>query len=123
MPGQFFPRRMNPRLRILFVCALNQWRSPTAEAIYRNDPRLDVRSAGVRPNARHCITAADVEWADAIFVMDREQKSWIQKRFRDLRIPPIEVLDIPGSLTYMDEELQRLLRQAIDPEIEALLAS
>jgi predicted protein tyrosine phosphatase len=114
--------QVNTRLRILFVCALNQWRSPTAEMIYRSHPRLEVRSAGVRSNARRCISAADVEWADVIFVMDREQKAWIQKRFRSVRVPNIQVLDIPGSLVYMNPELQRLLRLAVDPEIEALLA-
>ena len=114
---------MNARLRILFVCALNKWRSPTAEAIYRSDPRLEVRSAGVRANAQRRISAADVQWADAIFVMDREQKSWIQERFREVQLPSIQVLDIPGSLEYMDPELQRLLRLALDPEIESLVSS
>jgi predicted protein tyrosine phosphatase len=54
---------VNTRLRILFVCALNKWRSPTAEALYRSDPRLEVRSAGVRSNAKHRISVADIEWA------------------------------------------------------------
>jgi predicted protein tyrosine phosphatase len=114
---------VNARLRILFVCALNQWRSPTAEVLYRSDPRLEVRSAGVRSNAKRRISAADVKWADVIFVMDREQKSWIQKRFRDVPLPDIQVLDIPASLQYMDPELQRLLRLALDPEIDALVTS
>jgi predicted protein tyrosine phosphatase len=111
------------QLRILFVCALNQWRSPTAEALYRSDPRLEVRSAGVRANARRRISAADVQWANVIFVMDSEQKHWIQERFREVQLPSIQVLDIPGSLEYMDPELQRLLRLALDPEIDALAAS
>jgi len=114
---------MNNRLRVLFVCALNKWRSPTAEAIYRNDPRLEVRSAGVRHDAQRRISAEDLQWADVIFVMDRHQKARIREQFRDLDLPPIEILDIPDSLVCMDLELQRLLRQAIDPEITALLAS
>ena len=83
---------------------------------------MEVRSAGVRSNARRRISAADVEWADVIFVMDREQKRWIQERFRELQLPDIQVLDIPDALVFMDPELQRLLRAALDPEIEALLA-
>jgi predicted protein tyrosine phosphatase len=114
---------VNRRLRILFVCALNKWRSPTAEALYRSDPRLEVRSAGVRSSAKRRLSAADMEWADVIFVMDREQKRWIQERFRGPHLPCIQVLDIPSSLVYMDPELQRLLRQALDPEINALLDS
>jgi len=113
---------MNRRFRVLFVCALNQWRSPTAETLYRNDPRLEVRSAGVRTHAKRHISAADLKWADAIFVMDREQRRIIQERFQDLPLPSIQVLDIPDNLTYMDGELQRLLKAALDPEINALLA-
>jgi predicted protein tyrosine phosphatase len=114
---------VNARLRILFVCALNQWRSPTAEALYRNDARLEVRSAGIRSSAKRRISAADVEWAQAIFVMDREQKQWIQEQFRDVSLPTIRVLEISDSLVFMHPELQRLLREALDPEIKALLAS
>jgi len=114
---------MNARLRVLFVCALNKWRSPSAEAIYRNDPRLEVRSAGVRSDAKRRISAADLKWAEVIFVMDQDQKAWIREQFRDLPLPRIEVLDVPDSLVYMDPELQRLLRLAINPEIKAILGS
>ncbi len=114
---------MTNRLRILFVCSLNRWRSPTAEMLYRSDPRLAVKSAGVSSSAKHLISEADVNWADVIFVMERGHKARIQERFRDSRLPPIEVLDIPETLQYMDPELQRLLRLAIDPEINALLAA
>ena len=109
------------RLRVLFVCSLNQWRSPTAEAIYRNDARLEVRSAGLRTNATRFLSGADVSWADIIFVMDVEQKAWIQERFRGQTLPRIHSLDIPDTLVYMDPELQRLLRLAIDPELAGLL--
>ena len=109
------------RLRVLFVCALNQWRSPTAETLYRNDARLEVRSAGLRSNAIRPLSDADIAWAEIIFVMDREQKEWLQERFRSLDIPRIHSLDIPDTLVYMDPRLQRLLRQGIDPEIETLL--
>jgi predicted protein tyrosine phosphatase len=108
-------------LRVLFVCSLNQWRSPTAEVIYRNDPRLEVSSAGVRRNAQRHISVADVAWAQVIFVMDAEQKAWIQERFARLVLPRIRILDIPSTLEYMDPELQRLLRLAIDPQLEEIL--
>jgi predicted protein tyrosine phosphatase len=108
------------RLRVLFVCSLNQWRSPTAEALYRGDPRLEVRSAGIRSNARRRIGAGDLRWANVVFVMEVDHKRWIQERFGDLGLPPIRVLEISNNLGYMDTELQRVLRLAIDPEIDAL---
>lgn len=109
------------RLRVLFVCALNQWRSPTAEVLYRGHPRLEVRSAGIRSGARRRLAIADIRWADMIFVMELDHKRWIQEQFRDVKLPRILNLDIPGSLHFMDPELQRLLRLAIDPEIGAIL--
>ena len=102
---------------------MNQWRSPTAEALYRNDPRLDVRSAGIRPNAKRKLTHTDLAWADVVFVMQREQKKWIQSHFREIDLPPIENLDIPSNLEFMNPELQKLLRLAIDPELNALLST
>jgi len=110
------------RLRVLFVCAMNQWRSPTAEQLYRKDPRLEVRSAGVRSEARRKVSAADLEWADIVMVMEREQGSWIRRQFRDRDLPRIEVLEIPDDFPFMDGRLQEALRAAITPEIEAILS-
>jgi predicted protein tyrosine phosphatase len=109
------------RLRVLFVCSKNQWRSPTAEQLYRKDPRLEVRSAGVKAEARRRVTEADLRWADVIFAMEREHRQWLTQHFRDFDLPPIEVLDIPDEFQYMDTDLQRLLRESIDPELAALL--
>ncbi len=113
---------MHSPLRILFVCAMNQWRSPTAEAMYRNDARLEVRSAGVRTGARRRISEGDLEWADAVFVMEREHKQWIQNQFRGMTLPPILNLEIPDDFQRMDQDLQDLLRASIDPELTRLLA-
>ena len=108
---------------MLFVCALNQWRSPTAERMYRGDARLEVRSAGVRREAKRRLSESDLLWADVVFVMDREQKHFILAQFRHLELPPVENLEISDQFQYMDPRLQEALRVAIDPEIDALLAS
>ncbi|HWD17785.1 MAG TPA: protein-tyrosine-phosphatase [Verrucomicrobiae bacterium] len=99
---------------------MNQWRSPTAEALYRNDPRLEVRSAGIRASAKRQISQRDVAWAEVIMVMEREHKKWIEDHFRGMLLPPIINLDITASMEFMDANLQGLLREAIDPELEAL---
>jgi predicted protein tyrosine phosphatase len=100
---------------------MNRERSPTAEHLYRKDARLDVRSAGVRAEAKRRVSEKDLRWADVVFVMEREHKLWISTRFEGLDLPPIEVLDIPDEYAYLDPKLQEILRLAIDPEIEALL--
>jgi protein-tyrosine phosphatase len=111
------------RLRILFVCAMNKQRSLTAEHLYREDPRLEVRSAGVRSEAKRRVSESDLRWADVVFAMEREHKTWLTTRFEALKLPPIEILDIPDDYEYMAAALQEVLRFTVDPEIAAILAA
>jgi len=113
---------MTRRLRVLFVCAMNKERSPTAEQIYRHDPRLEVRSAGVRSGANRRVSEADLRWADVVFAMEQEHKLWITRRFEGLDLPRIDVLEIPDEFEYMDPQLQEMLRMMLDPELDHLLA-
>jgi predicted protein tyrosine phosphatase len=111
------------RLRVLFVCAMNRQRSVTAERLYRNDPRLEVRSAGVRTGAVRRISESDLRWADVVFVMESDQKRRIQAEFRGLELPPIEVLEVPDVFAVMDPDLIEILRATFDPEFEQRLDS
>ena len=108
-------------INLLFVCSRNQWRSPTAEKIYANDPRVNVRSAGTSRAARRSITLKDVRWADKIVVMEHKHKQRIQATFRqDTDHKDICVLDIPDEYTFMDDALIELLRDTIEPLLEQL---
>lgn len=98
---------------------MNKQRSVTAERLYRNDARLEVRSAGVRAEALRRVTEDDLKWADVVFVMEREHKVWIKTRFEECDLPPIEVLDIPDEYECMAPELQHILRMTLDPEFDA----
>src|SRR6266496_3549697 len=102
---------------------MNKQRSVTAEQLYRNDARLEVRSAGVRSDANRRVSEEDLRWADVVFAMEREHKVWILMRFEDLELPLIEVLDIPDEYEYMDPQLQEILRFTLDPEIDALITA
>ena len=55
-------------LHVLFVCTANVDRSKTAEDLYKNDPRLVVKSCGVAPFAQVVVTRDLLDWADRIFV-------------------------------------------------------
>lgn len=100
---------------------MNKERSVTAERLYRNDARLDVRSAGVRSDANRRVSEADLAWADVVFVMEREHQRWITQRFEGMKLPPIDVLDIPDEFEVMDPALQEILRSLLDPEIAHLV--
>jgi predicted protein tyrosine phosphatase len=110
---------MQEKIKLLFVCSRNQWRSPTAEQVWRSDPRVLARSAGTSPNARHTISAADVQWANVILVMEEKHKSRIKAEFtRLMDHKPVHVLDIPDEYKFMDAELVEILEIAVESIIE-----
>jgi predicted protein tyrosine phosphatase len=101
-------------MNVLFVCSRNQWRSPTAEEVWRKHPDLRVRSAGTSPNARRTVTEADLRWAHSIFVMEGKHRDRLKAAFgRVLSYKPIHVLDIPDEYQRMDPELVDLLRRSV----------
>jgi protein-tyrosine phosphatase len=102
---------------------MNKQRSATAEQIYRNDARLEVRSAGVRSDANRRISENDLRWADVVYVMEREHKVWITTRFEEMELPTIDVLDIPDDFEFMDPELQEMLKLMLDPDLAFRLAA
>jgi len=109
--------------RVLFICSRNQWRSPTAEAVWRRHPDLEVRSAGTSSSARRRVGAADIAWADVILVMEHSHKEQLRKRFRDpLGRTPVEVLDIPDDYGFMDPELVEILQSSVAAALGLSLA-
>lgn len=101
--------------KLLFICSRNQWRSPTAETIWRKHPNIQARSAGTSPRARKTVSAQDIQWADMIFVMEQKHKNRLKASFpRLLQYKPLHVLDIPDEYKYMDAELIELLEQSVE---------
>ncbi|MDR3368635.1 phosphotyrosine protein phosphatase [Rhodoferax sp.] len=101
-------------MNLLFICSKNQWRSPTAEQVWRRQPGFSVRSAGTSPAARHPVSSADLAWADVIFAMEEKHKSRLLAEHRSVIAgKPIHVLDIPDDYRYMDPELVEQLQAAV----------
>lgn len=108
-------------MNILFICSKNQWRSPTAEQVWRRQSGLNVRSAGTSPNARHPVSSQDLVWADVVFAMEEKHKSRLLAEYRDvIEGKAIHVLDIPDDYRYMDPELVEQLQTSVG-EILGLL--
>src|SRR4029079_18854150 len=100
-----------PRERILFLCTANVDRSRTAEDLYRDDPRYEVRSAGLAPFATRVLDRDLLAWADRVFVMDEEEDrhlTLLHVRFPDVRCR-VEVLGVEDRWGRGDVELVRLL--------------
>ena len=111
---------MQNHLNLLFVCSRNQWRSPTAEALWRKKAGFRARSAGTCPRDRKTVGAADIQWADIIFVMEKKHKSKLVADFGHLlEHKPLHVLDIPDEYKYMDAELIAELEAAVSFILES----
>lgn len=99
-------------MNILVVCSQNERRSLTAEKIYRGDPRFSLRSAGVNPKARHFVSVKDIEWADLILYMEKEQWKMIREKFFNLELPPgidlgLEESDFRGFVTVVSNDYMK----------------
>jgi predicted protein tyrosine phosphatase len=102
-------------LKLLFICSRNQWRSPTAESIYKNRQDVSVRSAGTEPSARIKLSTKTILWADVIFVMEKKHKERIVQKFaNELEDRPIVILDIPDDYQFMDPELVEDIKTKVD---------
>lgn len=103
-------------MNLLFVCSRNQWRSPTAEEIFKNNQEHQAKSAGTEPSARIKITEKLINWADIIFVMEKKHKDRINQRFATMvDEKELIVLDIPDEYQFMDEELVDLIKLSVSP--------
>jgi predicted protein tyrosine phosphatase len=105
---------MKERPNILIVCSRNRQRSRTAEYIFKNDSRFNIRSVGLRTKSERKITEKDILWAAVIFAMEDWHKNWILGLFRHLDLPKIEVLGIDDDYEYLDDELIQLLKDRIN---------
>jgi len=106
---------------ILFICSMNQWRSPTAEAIYADKPLVVARSAGISSKARNTVKPADLKWADVVFVMeDKHQQRLLAQYPGEMKFKELHVLDIPDNFKFMDSELVEEIRSVVDPILDRM---
>jgi predicted protein tyrosine phosphatase len=100
---------------LLFICSKNQWRSPTAEMLFRNHPVHQARSAGTSDKARVKVNQKAIEWADVVFVMERRHKEQLNQRFAHaVAQKQLIVLDIKDNYRFGEAELVELLRNSLE---------
>lgn len=98
--------------RILFVCARNRLRSPTAEAVFAEHPEVEVDSAGLNEDAVVVLSPEQIEWADFILVMEKSHRTKLNRKFRRyLGGKRVVVLGIPDEYDYMDPALVEILKR------------
>ena len=106
------------RTKLLFVCSRNRRRSLTAERIFQDDPRWQVRSAGTEEGARIKVTAGHLGWADVIVVMEKRHKERLRQKYPEaLADKRCVCLFIADDYEYMEEELIRVLREKMAEKV------
>jgi predicted protein tyrosine phosphatase len=103
---------------VLFICGKNKWRSPTAENIFADHPGVSCASAGLSHDAEVPLSAALIEWADLIFVMEKAHKAKLSARFKPhLAGKRVVCLGIPDNYQFMQPALVKLLRIKVTPHL------
>jgi predicted protein tyrosine phosphatase len=99
---------------LLFICSKNQWRSPTAELLFKNHPVHNARSAGTSDKARLKVNQKMITWADVIFVMERKHQQILKEFFpENISGKILVVLDIEDNYQFNDPELIAILKASL----------
>ncbi|MGZ3776301.1 MAG: low molecular weight protein tyrosine phosphatase family protein [Mucilaginibacter sp.] len=97
---------------LLFICSKNQWRSPTAELLFKDHPLHSARSAGTSDKARIKVNQKLIDWADVIFFMERRHRDIVKQHF-SLVGKSFIILDIEDNYQFGDEELIAVLKVSL----------
>lgn len=99
--------------KLLFVCRANLQRSPTAQALFKNNRKYLAKSCGIHPLSETVISKQAIKWADIIFCMEDEQKQYIIQNFPESKSRDIRVLNIKDIYWRDDPELIRILEEKL----------
>lgn len=95
---------------VLFVCAKNRLRSPTAEHLFADWEGIETSSAGINRDAESPVTPELLDWADIVLVMESSHRSKLVAKFgKQLRGKRLASLDIPDDYEFMAPALVELL--------------
>jgi predicted protein tyrosine phosphatase len=89
-------------------------RSATAHKIFESDPRFEVDSAGTDQSADTVLEPEQLEWADAILVMEKYHRNFIREKYPEYYTQKkIICLHIPDDFDFMQPELIEILNNKV----------
>jgi predicted protein tyrosine phosphatase len=101
-------------MKLLFICSQNRLRSPTAEQVFSQDERLEVRSAGLDKTAIYTLSSDDLEWADIVFVMEKSHRNKLSKKYKPfIQGKRMICLNIPDEYDCMEPALIQQLKRLV----------
>jgi predicted protein tyrosine phosphatase len=103
------------KLKLLFVCTVNRMRSATAHKIFESDQRFEVDSAGTDKSANTVLEPEQLEWADAVIVMEKCHRTFIRDKYPEFyNKKKIVCLYIPDDFDFMQPELISILKAKVE---------
>lgn len=112
---------MSIKPNVLVICGRNKKRSKTAEYLFKDDNRFNIRSVGLSIKSERRLNIKDLLWANLILVMENKHKLRVINTYKNIKIPAIEVLGIKDEYEYLDKELCNILTHKINDAIEHFL--
>lgn len=102
--------------KVLCVCSAGLLRSPTTAVVLQQEFGHNTRAAGLTTEfALIPVDEVLLEWADEVVVME----SWMSQEL-DHFDGPLICLNIPDNFSYMDQELQDLIKTNYTKAMELL---
>ncbi len=90
-------------------------RSATAQMIFHDDPRFEVKSAGTDATANVVLSEDVLSWADTVIVMEKHHRNAIRKRFPEIYASKrIVCLYIEDNYDYMQPDLILILKERVE---------
>ena len=90
-------------------------RSATAQKIFENDDRFEVKSAGTDKSAATVLTTELLDWANTIIVMEKYHRNSIRSKFPvHYAAKKIVCLYIPDEYDFMQPELIDILKNKME---------
>lgn len=111
-------QKTTQRPNVLVLCGRNKKRSRTAEAIFKNDARFGIRSAGLSAKSDRKVTENDLRWADLVLVMEHKQRGKLHSQFPGHGLPPVEVLQVADEYAFMESALVDILTEKINWQLK-----
>ena len=108
-------------MNVLFICSQNQLRSPTAEAVFKDYPGVETRSAGTAVDAEKPVTEEMIRWAGIIFAMENLHYKLLKEQFGELiEGKEVIILRIRDEFLFMDSKLVEILKQKVTPYLDQI---
>ena len=90
-------------------------RSATAQKVFEDDPRFEVKSAGTDASAAVVLSEALIEWADSVVVMEKSHRNYIRAKYPTYyNKKKIVCLYIPDDFEFMQPELITILKDRVE---------